>query len=996
MKQYTLNRLALFFFVLCWLGAVQVRGELPLPVATLERSTPVDYATEVFPLLQKNCLACHHQKKAEGGLVLEKLDAIRTGGDSGAGVTASDLAASSIWLRASGNEEPLMPPEDNTVGASPLKPEELALLKLWIEQGATGVDAPTSGPIDWQPIPETIRATYALDVSPDGRTVVFARANRVYVADLATGKVITQLADPNLKPSEIADVDLVQSIAFSPSGDYVATGGYRTVRLWRKSNERVTFQQNAIANAGGLVRSNDDDSLVALVNEIGDIEIHETATGKKRHSLIGHRRTIVGMAWASAAGRLIVIDESGQVELWDATTGTSVAQQDLAKVASKIAISRDGTWIVVLTGNRTVDLLQTVTNESGTSLQLVQEQLNGTADANEIAVVSAPAPVVAIASESGGVILVSAPEKTVVRQLNHESVVDAMAVSNDDSMLITGGRNGQAKVWNMADGALKVTLAGASSVKLAFARAARDAARQTAFIAALNAKTATLDELLKKEEESLKKTIEARDMAATRVAEREKKRAEAVALVAATEKLSTDAMATMSEAETMMPAATKTVEVTGMLVTKLTSDIDGLEKMLAQKKEEKLKADQTLAKAKADIEMATKMMTDSKAIVEKAKQDLEAQKKAAAAAEEEKKKSDMDLVNRQQAVDAATAAKQLATDAIPHHQASIAAATRDQMILDQQVAQWKDRQAAPENQIVSVDIDASGTRVITLHRDGSARGYRTGDGTSILELSEPRASFSQISMVGDLVIRSNYRGLVRCDRATETWQLERTIGSPLGGPLADRVTAIDFHRNGQTIAVGGGVASRSGDVKIFSVQTGDMIRDFGDVHSDSVFDLAYSPDGLTLASAAADRTIRLLDVAAGKLTRTLEGHTHHVLSIAWNDNNQTLVSGSADLNLKVWDTKTGEVSRTVTGFPKEITSVQFVGTTSQVVAAIASGQVRLVETSNGGTVRNYDAGGSFLFTAAVNPDGSRVLAAGDNGVVQVWNLADAASIAKWE
>ena len=42
-------------------------SEPPLQVAQLERDTPVDYNSEILPLLKQNCLACHHEKEAEGG-----------------------------------------------------------------------------------------------------------------------------------------------------------------------------------------------------------------------------------------------------------------------------------------------------------------------------------------------------------------------------------------------------------------------------------------------------------------------------------------------------------------------------------------------------------------------------------------------------------------------------------------------------------------------------------------------------------------------------------------------------------------------------------------------------------------------------------------------------------------------------------------------------------------------------------------------------------------
>jgi hypothetical protein len=45
-----------------------------------------------------------------------------------------------------------MPPKNNKVGAEILKPDELALLKAWIDQGATGTVTAKAKPVQWHPL----------------------------------------------------------------------------------------------------------------------------------------------------------------------------------------------------------------------------------------------------------------------------------------------------------------------------------------------------------------------------------------------------------------------------------------------------------------------------------------------------------------------------------------------------------------------------------------------------------------------------------------------------------------------------------------------------------------------------------------------------------------------------------------------------------------------------------------------------------------------------
>src|SRR5205085_7578134 len=194
-----------------------------------------------------------------------------------------------------------------------------------------------------------------------------------------------------------------------------------------------------------------------------------------------------------------------------------------------------------------------------------------------------------------------------------------------------------------------------------------------------------------------------------------------------------------------------------------------------------------------------------------------------------------------------------------------------------------------------------------------------------LEVHSAAGPFTAVAFDGDKIIAAGSKGGSKWDLDTE-WKLERTIGSPDADSIfVDRVTALDFSPDGTTLAVGGGEPSRSGQVTLFDVATGQQKLAIKEPHSDTVNCLAFSPDGKQLASCAADRFVKLWNVADGKLVRSFEGHTHHVLGVAWRADGRVLVSSGADMVLKVWDARTGDQVRTVQNqFTKEVTSVSFV------------------------------------------------------------------------
>ena len=295
---------------------VALGEDAPLPVATLDRDTPVDFNSEIVPFLRKNCFACHNRTKAKSGLILETPAAMLKGGDSGPAVEPGNAEDSFLFTSAAHLEDSAMPPAKNKSKAVDLNPEQLALLKLWIDQGAKGkTETAPPAPKKW--VRSDHEPIYTVAISPDGRFAACGRGHQVYVYDLIRQKLVAELKDPSLK--DATHRDFVHSVAFGPNGT-LATGGYREIKIWRLPGVKALAESpskdnqaakpaslhekwRALGQAGDSVprilhaiQLRDDEHLLS-VGEDNSVQIWNLANKSKVRTL-------------SAGGKVIAVDVS--------------------------------------------------------------------------------------------------------------------------------------------------------------------------------------------------------------------------------------------------------------------------------------------------------------------------------------------------------------------------------------------------------------------------------------------------------------------------------------------------------------------------------------------------------------------------------------------------------------------------------------------------------------------------------------------------------------
>lgn len=850
-----------------------------LPVAKLSRKSTVDFEKEILPILRANCLACHNTTKAKADLNLETPQLIVKGGDSGPAVVPGKSAESLLFEVASHAEDPVMPPKGNKSGAKNFTPDQLALLKLWIDQGAKG-EVKGFVEINWQPLAPTFNPIYSVALTDDGQYAAANRGNRVHVYHLPTQRLVAELTDPKIAADKkyagqkVAHHDMAYSLEFSPDGKTLVSGSFQEVKFWK----RATPSAAMLAGGGRaqLVASADGNRFA--IGEGSSVRVFDVHSKREIKTFSLTSGTLNAIAIATDGNRIAAASQKS-IYVWDVSSGSVVTQIKSPSDLAAVAIFGGNDY---LAAGGTDKSIRTWKIAVAAKDQKVLKELKGHTDA-----------VTSLAAGIGNNIVSGSADKTVrtwdaaagkaLKTMQQGAVVSQVSVTGDGKLIASlGDKNTSAKLWTAADGKLVKDIKGDFELDAKRAERTRYDAFAKAEVKYYEGALKMAEANKKKTDDALKKANEARDKAAKEAPAKEKALKDAEAAKAKTDK-----------------------------------ELAAAEKALADNKDDKKKADlqKKVDAAKKNRDAADKKVVDAQKPVQDYKNLIEQAKRA-----------QVDVDRAVKAIDQAKAELEAGKQMAAQAKTDLDAATKTA--------------AAAAKIWNTASFSADGQYLALLNAVSEAHILRAANGQGLSKHAVPGTA--ALTFVGNEIVTHTAQTALKSVEPTWSLA-RTVGTSTGRSPIVGRVYSSAFSPDGSLLATGGGDPSRSGQLILWNTATGAKVREIYNCHSDIILGLDFSRDGKWLASGAADKFAKVWETKSGKKLFSFEGHTHHVMDVDLKPDMRTLLSAGADGIVKVWNLVTGEAQFTIKGYTKEITSLQFTGYDAQFLVGTAQSHVRFLD-----------------------------------------------------
>jgi WD40 repeat protein len=147
--------------------------------------------------------------------------------------------------------------------------------------------------------------------------------------------------------------------------------------------------------------------------------------------------------------------------------------------------------------------------------------------------------------------------------------------------------------------------------------------------------------------------------------------------------------------------------------------------------------------------------------------------------------------------------------------------------------------------------------------------------------------------------------------------------------------------------------------------------------------VAFSPDGLLIASGHWFSELALWDAGSGTLLRTLEGHTWAVTAVSFASGG-LLASASMDGSIRFWDASTGQEIRALAGHPDGVFAMAFEPDQKHLISGGNDRLVRRWDVESGAEVGKPGKHAQSVCAIAIAPTGL-IATASMSKAIKIWS-----------
>jgi DNA-binding beta-propeller fold protein YncE len=198
----------------------------------------------------------------------------------------------------------------------------------------------------------------------------------------------------------------------------------------------------------------------------------------------------------------------------------------------------------------------------------------------------------------------------------------------------------------------------------------------------------------------------------------------------------------------------------------------------------------------------------------------------------------------------------------------------------------------------------------------------------------------------------------------------------------DRLFGVAFSPDGTQLAT----ASADRTVKVWDAATSQELRTLAG-HAGAVGGVAFSPDGKHLATTSLDSTVKVWDMASGQEVRTLSDHLGEVDGVAFSPDGTLIATAGGDLMVRVWNAHAGQKLLTLSGHDNGIISLAFSPEGRRLATASADKTARVWDVATGEVLLTLAGHTDMVYGAIFSPDGAWLATASRDGTARVWNAA---------